>query len=67
MNLELRRRLLGLEPTDIIIDARDGNPNSVALMASMHHYGYAYNKKYMTLREALKIKILLIDAQDTAT
>lgn len=67
MNLELRRRLLDLEPTDIIIDARDGNPNSVALMASMYPNGYAYNQKYMTQREALKIKALLtIDAQDTA-
>lgn len=68
MNLELRRRLLGLEPTDIIIDARDGNPNSVALMASMYYYGHAHNKKYMTLREALKIKTsLIINANDDIT
>lgn len=56
-SLELRRRLMATEPTDIIIDARKGGvsgdaANDAALMEVIHEQGWSKSAKYMTKREA---------------
>ena len=57
MSLELRRRLMATEPTDIIIDARyggvSGNPaNDAALMQVIYARKWSKSSEYMTKREA---------------
>lgn len=57
MSLELRRRLMATEPTDIIIDARKGGvsgdaANDAALMEVIYTQGWSKSPLYMTKREA---------------
>lgn len=61
MSLELRRRLMGTEPTDIIIDARKGGvsgdpANDAALMEVIYAKEWSRSPLYMTKREAEKVK-----------
>lgn len=61
MSLELRRRLMATEPTDIIIDARKGGvsgdaTNDAALMEVIYAQGWSKSPLYMTKNEAEKVE-----------
>ena len=63
-SLELRRRMMvQSEPADIIIDARKGGvsgnaANDAALMEVIYAQGWSKSPKYMTKREAEKVKFI---------